>query len=145
MSCELHKYLVGDMCLPPVASATANNTSTVVDSAGYDGVMFVANIGTVASASVTLAITGAPSTSAAFQALSGATVTSTTGDDDGPLVVNVHKPLQAFRFMKATLSHAAAAELGGIMAYKYGPHKIPTTWPTSAAVNGGVSVVSPGT
>lgn len=145
MSCELSKYVKYEQSLAPVASATANNTGAKIDSAGYDGVMFVAHVGTVAAGPVTLKIQGAATTSDTFQDLASATVTSTTGADDGPLVVNVHKPLQDFRWMQPVLNHSGAAEIGGIMAYKYGPSKVPITQSTTTAVNGLASVVSPGT
>lgn len=120
---------------PVAASAVAAQTevlTSVIDMQGFDGVMFVALLGDVTTASVlTLTAKGntANSTSSPTPVTQVATAAFTadgTSADDKALVVDVYDP--ALRYVFASLTRTAAnAVVNGIIAIQYTAEFKPTT------------------
>ena len=120
---------------PVAASAAAGTTevlSSVLDMQGFDGVMFIALLGDVTTASVlTLTAKGntASSTSSPTPVTQVATAAFTadgTSADDKALVVDVYDP--ALRYVFASLTRTAAnAVVNGIIAIQYKAEFKPTT------------------
>jgi hypothetical protein len=120
---------------PVAASAAAGTTevlSSVLDMQGFDGVMFIALLGDVTTASVlTLTAKGntASSTSSptpVAQVATAAFTADATSADDKALVVDVYDP--ALRYVFASLTRTAAnAVVNGIIAIQYKAEFKPTT------------------
>lgn len=113
------------------AAQTAINSS-VLDMAGFDGVMFVALLGDSSSGSV-ITLTAnentANSTSAPMPTTSGISATYTDPDgasaDNNVLVVDVQRPSERYVFANLTRTTANCA-VDGIIAIQYQSHSKPT-------------------
>lgn len=132
MSRNLSKAVKLTVVLAAVAAGTSDQTSSVLDMTGYDGVMFVALTGDVTSTCVlTLTAKGntANSTSSPTPATLGATDAFTadaTSADSKLIFVDIYRPTQ--RYVFAVLSRGTAnAVVGGIIAIQYKASKKPTT------------------
>lgn len=120
---------------PVAASAVAATTevlTSVLDMSGYDGVMFIALLGDVTTASVltlTAKANTASSTSSPTPVTQVATAAFTadgTSADDKALVVDVYDPM--LRYVFASLTRTAAnAVVNGIIAIQYKAEFRPTT------------------
>lgn len=128
----------------PVANATADPDSEFVDMSGFDGVMFVGNLGTADSTGVcTMAVeTSATTKSTAFSALSGATISSSAGESDKMFVIDVYRPQE--RYVRTSITATTLIEYGGTTALQYLPIKAPTTH-TSTSLVGSVVLSVPQT
>ncbi len=120
------------------AAGQTTRTSSVLDLAGFDGVMFCLHLGTVTDASVvTLTVkentansTSSPtpvSPSGLTSVLTAATSSNTI------LIVDIYRPL--LRYLFATVGIATQnAEILGITAHLYGPRIVPVTQDATVAV-----------
>lgn len=116
-----------------VAAGSTDQTSSVVDMAGFDGCRFIALFGALTTNQVTaLRIqesdnsNGSPATD-----VTGA-VTSALADADGNkmLIVDVQRPTK--RYLIAVVDRATAnAVIDGVVAEQYRARTVPTTQPTS--------------
>lgn len=116
-------------CLKP---STAAGTSTgqdgaEVDMAGFDSATFLFTVGaTTGDATYTATVRGSTASGSGHQALSGATVTTTTGQGDGVIAIEVVKP--TFRYLIPRLArNTAAGNHGGIVAIQSDARAMPTT------------------
>ena len=109
------------------AAGTGNVESDSVDMANYEGVIFLAVLGTITA-------TGVPSIKAqqssddgssdAFADLLGTLVTGDDADGDKILALEIYKPRE--RYVKCIVGRATAnVEVDGIFAVKFGPRKAP--------------------
>ena len=120
--------------LVQVPIANTDGVSDYVDMQGFEGVMFIGNLGTAGSTDdVTLAAWSASSTTSTGTAISGATQTSTAGLDDKFFCVDVFRPRDRFVRTQATISNAV--EYGGTVAIQYNPKIKPTVHSSSTAVS----------
>lgn len=120
---------------PYTAAGTSTLTTTVVDMAGYDSVMFLASLGVVTDASVpALTVLGNTTNSASGgTALADATYTASTSSDFN-IAVEVHVP-STYRYVYATLARATQnAVVDCIWAVKFNAREVPVT--QTAAANG---------
>ena len=131
-----------------VGVSSANNTdqnSDVLDMAGYDGVLFISNMGATCTIGAKVLMTAEGSaTDATGAALSGAITTYTSvGTDDilGEIqVLNVYKPqLRYINIARTTTTQVAA--IGPAFAIRYGGRKAPIS--DSSTANAVTSVISP--
>lgn len=129
-----------------VAAQTEVLTS-VLDMAGWDGVMFIALMGDVTTACVlTLTAKGnsANSTSSptpVTQVASAAFTADGTSADNKAIVVDLYDPILQYAFASLTRT-AANAVVGGIIAIQYQAAFRPTTQAASviaSAMGGGVA------
>lgn len=116
---------------PAAAAGTTEVLSSVLDMSGFDGVMFIALLGDVTTASVlTLTAKGnsASSTNSPTPVAQVATAAFTadgTSADDKALVVDVYDPM--LRYVFASLTRTAAnAVVNGIVAIQYKAEFKPT-------------------
>lgn len=144
---QLSKNVSIKCLIAPTTTATGASTGESIDTAGFDGCMFVGNLGTpVNDATVTLAIHGSDASTSGFAALSGASHTSSGGEADHIQVVDVYRPLNRYLRPILTRSSSNGVEYGGIVAYLYGPSKVPTTHDSTSISNSTVIVsLSPST
>lgn len=129
MAADIRKYLNPIFGLKP---STANETSTgqdsaEVDMAGYEGIRAFFILGnTTGDATFTCSLRGSTASGGTYAEITGATVTTTTGQGDKGVVVTCHRPLT--RYIKARIVRSAAnAAHGGIMLDQYGPKFLPIT------------------
>lgn len=125
------------------ASATPSK-GTIIDMAGYNGVMFVALMGNVLDTSaVALKVAGAAVNDTAEMALLSGSAGGTAGAsdyDDKLVVLDVYKPSQ--RYLEAQLFHVTAnAPFDGILAIQYEPNEAPVTQGSSVVASS--QLVSP--
>ena len=130
---------------PAAAAAQTAITSSVLDMAGFDGIMFIALTGDVTSGSkLTLTAKGnsANSTSSPTPITQKATAEVTAGatdSDSKAIVVDVYKP--ALQYMFAVLARTTQdAIVGGILAIQYRATNRPTTHDASVIA----SAIGPG-
>lgn len=98
------------------ASATTAVTSSIVDTAGYAGVVFFTSLST-ANATNTIKIQQSATNATDDMAdLAGTSVSSGTTDED--LVVVIHQPEK--RYLQAVVSRGAATTVENIWACLYG-------------------------
>ncbi len=135
---------------PAAAVAAASNTdddSTAVDTAGYDGILFVCAITDSANTGVATmtAEQGAVSAGTDAAALSGAVATATSAADDDLntklLAVDVYKPRE--RYVRVNrISATANIAYGAVIAILYQGSKAPVAQ-LAAEVAHSVAVSSP--
>jgi hypothetical protein len=112
-----------------------------VDMAGYDGAMFIAQLGALSANQVTsLQIQGANADTGHADLVGAISANAADGDGDNLLIVDVVKPLQ--RYLKPMLNRATGnAVLDGIVCVRYKGSKVPVT--QGASVASAVTAVSP--
>ena len=119
------------------AGATDVNGSTI-DTAGYTGVMFILDVGTLTATQVTSmrAQQGAASDASDMADLEGS-IAGPVADTDGQryLVIDLFRPLK--RYVRVVVDRATAnAVLNGGVAILYGARDMPVT---NAAAAGGIA------
>jgi len=108
------------------AASTAAVTSIIVDTAGYQGVVFLTSFGT-ANATNTAKVQGSATNATDDMAdLTGTSITSGSSDED--LIVEIHKPQQ--RYVQLVVARGASSTLESIWAQLYGGD------PASASLTG---------
>lgn len=117
-------------------SAGTDVTGTAIDTAGFQGVMFVAEIATANAANI-LKVEQSDASGSGFTALTGATAVAAA---DGDLaVVDVKSPTK--RYVRAVIDRSGAATATGpIVAHAYGPADAPVAHPSTTIAT---AVVSP--
>lgn len=105
----------------------ATVTSDVVDMNGFGSVVFIAAVGAVDSTgTATLAVETSDNDTTGFGAITDATASLTSADDNGLLVVEVFQP--AKRYVRATLARATANSVcDGIIAIQRDAAYLPVT------------------
>lgn len=128
------------------AGAAIDANSAIIDTAGYEGVIFVATItGSAATGVATLKVEeNSASQDAGMVALAGAvaSVTSAANNDlaDKLLVIDVYRPRK--RYVQAVrTSSVANITFGPVIAILYGARKLPVE--PDASVSASASVSSP--
>ncbi len=114
------------------STGTPGTLSDSVDMSGFNGCLFTGFVGTVGgtTTTVTLAVFSSTAIGGTYAAIGGASMTSTGGDSDQLMVIDVYKPQD--RFLKAGLVRAGInAEYGGTIATQYEPNEVPTVHSTT--------------
>lgn len=132
---------------PAAAVAAASNTddnSTAIDTAGFDGVLFVCPITDCADTGVASMIAEQETTSGGtFAALAGATATATSAADDDLntklLIVDVYRPRERYVRVNRTSATANIA-FGAVVAILYKGHKMPITQATAEVADSAMAV-----
>lgn len=101
------------------AAGTSAITSSAVDTAGYDGVLFIIPLGAIVSGAVTsLKVQQCDTSGGSYADLTGTNQTIADTDDDKVLYVDVFRPVE--QFLKVVVSRATQnATIGGIIAIRY--------------------------
>ena len=113
-----------------VAAGTSNQNGSSVDMQNFEGVMFVAHLGTLSASQVTQMKAQQSSddgSSDAFTDLLGTQTAAMADDDDDQCVIlDIYRPVE--RYVRPVLLRATGnAVIDGITAIQYGPLKKPTT------------------
>lgn len=136
-------YYVGALI---AAASNTNSDGDAVDTAGYDGVMFVVPItDSVDTGVATITAKQCDTSGGTYAALSGATATATSAADDDLngtlLVVDVYRPRERYVKLNRASSTANIA-YGDVIAILYRGRKGPVSQ-LSAEVAASTTVVSP--
>ena len=143
MNLSANSKLTGVQAPIVTGAASTGLLSTVVDMSGFNGCSFTGYVGTVGgtTTTVTLAAFDSSSTGGTFAAIGGATISSTGGDSDKIMELDIYKPEK--RFIKARLVRAGVnCEYGGTVARQYEPNNVPTTHSTGTLYQAPVLSVS---
>lgn len=116
--------------LNAVAAGTSNQSGSVIDMAGFEGVIFEILFGTLTATQVTGAKVQVGNASDLSDAvdLIGVTVGPMADDDDNQiLVVEVARfPIGAYRYCRVVVTRGTAnAVIDGAIAIQYGARKLP--------------------
>ena len=117
-----------------VAAGTTDQNGSSVDMANWEGVMFVATLGTLTAGQVTRMKAQQSSDDGAGDAFADLLGTQTPAmadaDDDKVIVLDIYRPRE--RYVRPVLERGTAnAVIDGIIAIQYGPRKKPTTHDTT--------------
>lgn len=119
-----------------VVAGTTDQTSSAIDTQGYEGVKIYTALGAITSGAVTSVKVQQSSDDAAADAYADLTGTSVTvaDDDDNQVVVHdIYRPRE--RYLKVVIDRGTQnAVIDGIIAVLYGADKMPTTDDTSTVV-----------
>ena len=150
---QLSKGLDSKIVMAAQAAGTSDTiTATEVDMLGFEGVMFVAHIGTVTSTGVATLTAKNSATSGSYgsgtidtllQPVSGATVqaVATTGDSNTLLVIDIYRP--PLRYVRAQIVRATAnVVIASMVAFKYNAF-VQATTPSGVAAAGYDSTSNP--
>lgn len=125
-------FLLGDVKITKLNDATAAGTSainsTVVDMAGYDGVVFLTNTGTfTASGTATAKVQQDSAVGMGAAAdLTGTSQAFVDTDDNKSVAVDIKRPLE--RYLRLVVTRATAnSEWGPIWALQYRARTLPVT------------------
>jgi hypothetical protein len=115
------------------AAAQTAITSDAIDTAGYDGCLFIVPIGTIASTAVTSIKAQQCDTSGGSYADLTGTNQAIADDDDNKLkYIDIFRPRE--QFLKCVVTRGTAdATIGGIIAVLYNASNRPTTHGTGVA------------
>lgn len=122
--------------LNAVAAGTSAQTSSVIDTAGYDGVKIYSAFGAItagAATSVKLQQSSDDGSSDAYSDLEGSSITVADDDDNQVVIHDLYRPLK--RYIKVVISRATQnAVIDGVLAVRYGAKKLPATNDSSTIV-----------
>lgn len=111
-----------------VASGTTDVNGAVVDTQGFDGVVFLASLGTAANNNGVKAQQGQQSNLGDAADLAGSKVLSDGTQTD--LLLEVHKPME--RYVRPVVVRGTASTVEAIWAILYSPTKLPVDNATAA-------------
>jgi hypothetical protein len=128
--------------LNAVAAGQTDQNGSIIDTANYEGVVFIAAFGTLTAGAVTglkAQMGDDPNLSDAAD-LAGTAQSIADSDDNKLLVLDVHRPAE--RYVRAGVTRGTAdAVIDGVYAILYGPRVLPVTQDsTVAAIN---TLISP--
>lgn len=98
------------------AASTADVTSSIVDTAGFDGVVFFTSFGTANATNVIKVQQNTANQTTGMADLAGSSVSSGTSDED--VIVEIHKPQE--RYLQVVASRGASSTLESVWACLYG-------------------------
>lgn len=110
-----------------VAAGTSAQTSSVIDTAGYDGVKINTAFGAITTGAVTsvkIQQSSDDGVADAYSDLEGSSVTVADDDDNQVVIHDIYRPQK--RYLKVVVSRATQnAVIDGITAMRYGAKKLP--------------------
>jgi len=121
-----------------VAGTTAVNGIAAIDMQGFDGVEFIALIGTLTAGQVTsLKAQGSADGSTNWTDLTGAvTANMADGDSNKILRLEVFRPTTFPRYLRAVVNRATQnAVVDGVIAVQYSCKKLPVTQDATVSQN----------
>lgn len=136
MSYMLAKNVKVIRAMNAVAAGTTDQTSSWIDTAGFDGIVFITAFGTITSTAVTSVkiqqSTASDGTNGAD--LEGTSITVADDDDNQMTVHDIYRPRE--RYLAAVVDRGTAnAVIDGIVAILYNGVKAPVTHDASTVVS----------
>lgn len=121
---NLSKECCISLIMAPLVAGSSDPPSTTLDMAEYDGVLLLSVLGTVCSTGVVSLKAQTSPTSTTYTDLSGVTISSSAGESDKILALDVQYP--PHRYLRAVTTRATtSAEVGGVVALRYGHRNLP--------------------
>lgn len=117
-------------------AGTSAVTSDEVDTAGYNGVLFITSFGTAAANNTLKAQQDTVTGMASAADLAGSSVASGTSDED--VWIDVYKPLE--RFVRVVAARGTSSTLESIWAILYEPRTSPVDNTTTGTIVGELHV-----
>ena len=112
-----------------VVAGTSVQTSSAIDTQGYEGVKIYTALGAItsgAATSVEVHQSSDDGVADAYTALLGSKITVADDDDNQITVHDIYKPAE--RYLKAVVNRATAnAVIDGVIAVLYGARELPTS------------------
>lgn len=128
-----------------VAAGQTTQTSSVIDTQGYDGVKLYTAFGTItagAATSVKVQQSSDNGSADAYTDLAGTSVTVADDDDNQVVVHDIYRPRE--RYLKVVVLRATQnSVIDGIVAVLYGASKMPTIDDTANTVVARETHISP--
>jgi hypothetical protein len=125
--------------------SVTTSTSNPVDMAGYEGVVFIANVGKAqgATSGINLYASYSCSSGGTFHSIAGSAIQCGSSDTNFYLATEIAKPLPEQRWMAATVVVTATSNwVTSISAIQYGAKKLPVVQPTCCYTDINVSATS---
>src|SRR6266540_1761419 len=116
------------------SAGQTNQNGGVIDMANYEGVVFIAALGTLASGTVTgmKAQQGNQANLSDAADLAGTAVLIADTEDNELLVLDIYRPAE--RYVRAVVTRGTAdATIDGVIAIQYGPRVLPVTQDATVA------------
>lgn len=124
------------------AVGTANVVGSTIDMADYEGVVFIAQFGTITDGTPTLKAGGGAASDGSDAADLAATgIKPAITDDNKCALLDLYRPTQRYITPTVVRAGATGAVLDSVIAIQYGPKKMPTTNDATVAKSG--IVISP--
>lgn len=105
------------------AAGTSDVTSSIVDTAGFDGVVFFTSLGTANATNAIKVQQNTANQTTGMADLAGTSVTSGSSDED--LIVEIHKPQE--RYLQVVVERGASSTCESIWACLYNGTVSPST------------------
>jgi cytochrome c oxidase assembly protein Cox11 len=119
-----------------VVAGTSAQTSSAIDTAGFEGVKIYSAFGTITSGAVTTVKVQQSSddgSADAYADLLGTSVTVADDDNNQVVVHDIYRPRE--RYLKVVIGRGTQnAVIDGVVAVLYGPKESPTTDDTTTVV-----------
>lgn len=129
-------YLTNQVKITKVADPSTAGTSTVttsiLDMAGYESVVFITSLGTAAAGNLIKVQQDAENSTASMADLTGTSVSSGSSDED--VWVDVYRPEK--RYVRAQIVRGTSSTLGDVWALQYGPRTLPVDNTTTGTITG---------
>ena len=126
----------------PLADGQTDPDSDRVDMSGYDGVLFVGILGTIADTGTVTLTAKQAATDIVGTALTDGSVEAAADDDDKLLVIDIFRPTK--RYVGTTLTRGTANSVyGGTLAIQYKARSRPTTQAAAQLAAAMAQLVSP--
>lgn len=114
------------------AAGTTDVVSDWVDTAGYEGVVFLTSFGTAAVGNTLKAQQSTASDGTGAADLLGSSVTSGSSDED--VWLDINRPAE--RYVSVTAARGTSSTLESIWALLYGPRELPVDNTTTGTIVG---------
>ena len=98
------------------AAATTDVTTSIVDTAGFEGVVFFSSFGTADATNTVKVQQNSSNQTTGMADLEGTSVASGTTDED--VIIEIHKPQE--RYVQAVFARGASSTLESVWACLYG-------------------------
>jgi hypothetical protein len=133
MDLNLNDHVRITRVMNAVAAGTSDQNGSSVDMLGYEGVIFIALLGTLTATQVTSMFAQQSADDSTFASLAGTNVgPAADGDGNKCLVLDVCKPNK--RYVRPVIDRGTAnAVIDGVIAIQYRARKQPTAHATSVA------------
>ena len=125
------------------ATSAAGSTvleSSVLDMAGYEGVILFTSFGTAAADNLLKAKMSSASDTGTMGDIEGSAIAPGASDEDK--WIDIYRPRK--RYVQLAAVRATSSKLGDMWAIQYGPRKLPVSNVTSGTITG-EALVSPST
>lgn len=118
-------------------AGTSDVESDIVDTSGYEGVVFFTSLGTAAADNLIRVQQNTINSTSGMADLLGSGVTSGASPSNEDLWVDIHKPRE--RYLRAVVDRDTSSTVESIWALLYGARKLPVDNTVSGTIEGEIS------